>query len=244
MLNGSSVWPDIKLKRWPFTNIPVRNLVKCRDIYPPDLSILNLKDMKFLMYNFELEDEYDFSQKFPNLECLIFRSLADCDSKLCLDKLRLLFFSNLSGSTSILIDCPKLLLLKVDTLFGIEIKHPKTLRYISINNFDDKMFNFTNLNFIYVKEIGDRENILQQLPHLKLISIYADDCFGHRFLDTVQTVRNLMIEKQNLKRNVKIIFKRNEIKSIEQLDEIIDEEDPSYYDYDSNPSSDFDGYDS
>ena len=235
-----------KLEKWSFTNIPIKNVIKCQSLYLPVSSILNLKYLKYLKFYGSLKHGCEiFGQEMPNLEHLILNQLWYRDStRLCLDKLRVLFLRDIFECT-LIIDCPKLTALRCNRISSIEIKHPETLTYIGTSNFDDKILNFKNLESIHVNDIDSKENILQQLPHLKLISIYAEHC--HRYsLYTLRTLSNLIIEKQNLKSDVKIIYKREEIKNIEQFDELSDDDDPFYYHYLNEPiySGDFDGYDS
>lgn len=191
--------------------------------------------MKYLLLdNFDLkDDEYKILNKCPHLEYLSFEDLYFSGPiQLCFDQLKILEFGSALniGSTfddRLTIDCPKLTELMCASLSGIEIKHPETLRSISIAHFDDQIFNFRNLESIAFEKTGQQEHILQQLPHLRSISIgihgglqgrYSDHIFfGARFLANSQFLRNLINEKQNLKRDVKLSIMGIEIKSRYQL---------------------------
>ena len=237
-------------RSWPLTNIPIRNAIQsseqCPSIFPPELSILNVKHLKYLKFYGDLKHGCEiFNQEMPNLEQLIFGHLSCRGSvRLCLDQLRVLFLKDILGDT-LTIDCPSLTALRCNRISKIEIKHPETLTYIGSGCFDDKILNFKNLESIHVNDIVSEENILQQLPHLNLISIYSDSC-NHDSSYTLDNVHALMIEKQNLKRDVKIIYKREEIENIGQLDAAFkDIESSDAYDYDHTPHpSDFEDYDS
>ena len=243
VLDGPSGLPNRKLEKWPFTNIPVSNVVKCRSTYLPKLSILNLKNLKSLKFHGNLEHGCEIlGREMPNLEHLIFNHLSYPGStRLCLNELRVLFLRDILEDTKLIIDCPKLTALRCNRISSIEIKHPETLIYIGSYYFEDEILNFKNLKSIHVNEAINRENILQQLPHLKLISIYTDWFLGDRILSTVRTVYNLMDEKQKLKSDVKIMFKREEIKNIEQLEKHSHVQD--IYIFERRCPGDFDGYD-
>ena len=218
-------------------------MVKFRSTYLPELSILNLKHLKSLKFHGNLEHGCEiFGQEMPKLEHLIFNQLSYRGStRLCLNELRVLFLRDILEDTKLIIDCPKLTALRCNRISNIEIIHPETLIYIGSYYFEDEILNFKNLKSIHVNLVSNRENILQQLPHLKLISIYADGNPGERALKSVQTVYNLMNEKQNLESDVKIMFKREEIKNIEQLE--IYGQIQDIFSYDNDCRGDFDDYD-
>lgn len=187
-----------QLKHWPFTNRPIVNVVFCKFINLLESSFLNLKNLKYLLINFDLEPTYNQHKilyKFPNLE-------------------------NLFLNYIFTIDCPRLHTLRCSPLTLMRIKHPETLRFIAVYSFEDNILNFKNLEEIEVCDIGQSVNILEQLPHLKAISINPHK-FGRCLSICAKDVSNLINEKQRLKKDVKIYLDEKEINDIQQFDEII-----------------------
>lgn len=200
-------------------------MINCNTPNPLESSILNLTGLKYLLINFSLKsDECEILNKFTNLEQLFLYYISN--RELRLDKLKVLVFRN-TNRDRLRIDCPKLHTLKCYDLSQVEIKHPQTLNYISTLSFNDVILNFKNLKGIGVGEVYEKENILQQLPHLKFFNIYATHLIGlDRFPQTVQNARNLLNEKQILKRDVKIRFRYQEITNVQQLAQFFDNDDP------------------
>lgn len=176
-------------------------------------SILNLKNLKRLMIRFSVnfkEFKIEHLNKFTKLEQLEIAEYNPNEEKLLsLPQLKVICLHTIY-SNGLTIEAPKLetVLCKIG-LDLINFKNNETIKQLEIYSFKDKVFTFKNLEKLELDyTTSSIDDILFKLPKLNEIKFNLTDYVAEIFEILIDTMRNLLNEKNRLNRDeVKIYFK-------------------------------------
>lgn len=214
--------------KWHFDPVPVRNVIIVTNPLTLKLlssTIFNLKNLKRLMIrgsiNYDGDEGFKIEQlnKFPKLEHIEFDEWNGEEEKLLLPKLKQLYLSTIY-SGELQLDAPVLesVLVKIGIL-RVNLQHAETLKHLEIFSFKDKVFEFIGLETLKLDHTdAPIRNMLQQLPKLRLIEFTLHDYIHEFFEHIVDTLRDLVLEKERLNRtDLKIYFKNQLVTSENQV---------------------------
>ena len=234
---------------WHFGGMQARNVIGTDKLLMLNLlqsTAFNLKNLKRLMIRGSVNEEnFNLEQlnRFAKLEVLEMDEWKGDDGKLVLPKLKRLYLSSIY-SGELTIDSPSLesLVCRIG-LPRINLLLSTTLKHLEIFVFRDKVFDFVNLETLRLDQtFGVTQNMLQRLPKLREIEFKLRDYTEDVFESTIQTLNNLVVERQRLNRaDFKIFFKGILVTSKEQVNEF----DPEIFfmlsdsESESNDSEDF-----
>lgn len=210
--------------KWHFDDVPVRNVISVEKDLSLNLlqsSVFNLKNLKRLMINGSLNNEaFNIEQlnQFSKLEQIEIDEWKGDKATLVLPKLKRLYLWSLYAN-ELTIESPKLEALFCKINISLVSLPSTKLRHLEIHSFRDKVFTFTDLETLKLDHTdGVVQNMLQQLPKLTDIEFKLDDYSEGFFDGTINTLRNLVVERQRLNRtNLKIAFKDVVVTSEEQV---------------------------
>lgn len=219
-----------KLSEWQFDGVPVRNVIwteNCLTLNLLKSTMFNLKNLKRLMIRGSVNygdgdgDTFKMEQlnKFSKLEHIEMDEWSGEEEKLVLPKLKRLYLPTIY-SGELQLDAPKLE--SVSCKIGIpriNLKHRETLKHLEIFTWKDVVFEFIGLETLKLDHTdGAIRNMLQQLPKLREIEFTLYNYVDEFFENTVDALRNLVVERRRLNRtDLKIYFKNELVTSEDQV---------------------------